>query len=184
MIQGLRVDARFTPDLTQTGAIMDTGRKILNLRRDIGLPQKMLAEQSSVTPSALSRIETGLHQPRGPITLRLSRYLGVTADYLLDETAPYPPPAREVLSNLEPKHPEEPRNERMRVSAREKALVDAFRDLDEERRVFLQALLDAPRDRLRSAAVMLGAGEELPGLDQWEVDRVREQIAAETAGVQ
>ena len=46
---------------------METGRKILNLRKDLGVQQKTLAGLTAVTPSALSRIEAGVHQPRGQV---------------------------------------------------------------------------------------------------------------------
>ena len=65
---------------------METGRKILNLRKDLGVPQKLLARQTAVTASALSRIEAGIHHPRGLVALRIARELGVTVDYLAEQT--------------------------------------------------------------------------------------------------
>ena len=158
---------------------METGRKILNLRKDLGVPQKTLAEMTAVTPSALSRIEAGIHQPRGPVALRIARHLGVTADYLLDNDAPYPPPARELLANCcETAAPEdeESRTERILISRREAAVVDSLRRLDNERRALLDAVLNSPREEARFATFLLGAGEQLPGVEAEEIERFRTRL--------
>lgn len=155
---------------------METGRKILNLRKDLGVPQKSLATQTSVTPSALSRIEAGHHQPRGPVALRLARELGVTVDYLLDRDAPYPPPGREVLENISGEDGGEERNERIAVSARERALLEAVRRISPEQRVLLDATLDAERENTRFTAFVLGAGDDLPGIDDAERARFQARL--------
>ncbi len=59
---------------------MEIGRKILNLRKERNLAQRTLAHDAEVTPSALSRIEAGIHTPKGPAVLQLARILGTTAD--------------------------------------------------------------------------------------------------------
>lgn len=163
---------------------METGRKILNLRKDLGVPQKTLAEMTAVTPSALSRIEAGIHQPRGPVALRIARHLGVTADYLLDNDAPYPPPGREILANIseETAEPEEEaRNERVLLSHREVQLLDSLRRLEPERRAALEAVLSAPRDDVRYTAYLLGAAEELPGVEEDEISRFRTRLGGSAA---
>jgi transcriptional regulator with XRE-family HTH domain len=71
---------------------MDTGRKIMNLRLDLNITQRELADACGVTAGALSKIETGANNPSAAVLRRLARALGTAADYLLDETAPYPPP--------------------------------------------------------------------------------------------
>ncbi|MGE3163468.1 MAG: helix-turn-helix domain-containing protein [Planctomycetota bacterium] len=156
---------------------METGRKILNLRKDLGVPQKTLAEMTAVTPSALSRIEAGIHQPRGPVALRIARHLGVTADYLLDNDAPYPPPGREILANIGSKNDDEAKTERVLVSSREAAILEAMRKLDHERRVALEAVLAGPREEVRFAAYLLGAGADLPGLEPDELSRFRSRLS-------
>jgi len=88
---------------------MEIGRKILNLRKDQGVHQRDLAHDSHVTPSALSRIEAGIHTPRGKVTLEIARRLGTTADYVLDETAPYPPPRHMKSSRTSPIPPRKSR---------------------------------------------------------------------------
>jgi len=108
---------------------MEIGRKILNLRKDLGVGQRLLAEQTMVTPSALSRIEAGIHRPKGAVTFELAQRLGVTSDYILDESAPYPPPAYELLANLVDDTKDEPRETPTVVSARELRVLEAFRSL-------------------------------------------------------
>ena len=116
---------------------MKTGRKILNLRRDRGVAQRSLAELTSVTPSALSRIEAGIHQPKGPVALRIARVLGVSADYILDESAPYPPPLEALMET----DVSEDARVKENLTPTEKNLVDAYRILGpDERKAFSQLL--------------------------------------------
>ncbi|MEE8142532.1 MAG: helix-turn-helix transcriptional regulator [Planctomycetota bacterium] len=152
---------------------METGRKILNLRKDLGVQQKTLAGLTAVTPSALSRIEAGVHQPRGPVALRLARQLGVTVDYLLDDDAPYPPPAREILANLDNLKRDEARSLQMRVTRGEQNLMRALRSLEPERRLLLENALNAPRDKIRLGVFLLGDAQQLPGVDREELDRFK-----------
>jgi len=159
---------------------MEIGRKILNLRRDQGVGQRQLADQVSATASALSRIEAGIHEPRGSFALEMSRRLGVTADYILDDNAPYPPPAYEILANLVDTTVSEPRDRPTVVSAREERVVDAFRALELERKRLLESCLGGSRERVRLAAWVLGA--ELPGADAREVERFRDRLRALAAG--
>ncbi len=156
---------------------MDTGRKILNLRKDLGVPQKNLAHLTEVTPSALSRIEAGIHQPRGPVALRIARHLGVTVDYLLDDNAPYPPPARELLTIIEKEENTEVGTTTEELNEHEKKTLESLRTLSKERLVLLDILLDKPREDVRFAAYILGAASELPGLDSAELDRYRRRLA-------
>jgi len=159
---------------------MEIGRKILNLRRDQGVGQRQLADQVSATASALSRVEAGIHEPRGTFALEMSRRLGVTADYMLDDNAPYPPPAYEILANLVDTTATEPRDRPTMVTAREERVLDAFRGLELERKRLLEACLGGSRERVRLAAWVLGA--ELPGADAREVERFRDRLRALAAG--
>ena len=158
---------------------MEIGRKILNLRKDQGVHQRDLAHDSHVTPSALSRIEAGIHTPRGKVTLEIARRLGTTADYVLDETAPYPPPAYEILANLTDSTAEEPREIPTVISEREEQVLRNFRKLDLERKRLLEAVLNGTRREVRFAAWILGA--ELPGADSEELERHHDQLRALSA---
>ena len=159
---------------------MEIGRKILNLRKDQDIPQRNLAHDADVTPSALSRIEAGIHMPKGPVTLLLARRLGTTADYVLDESAPYPPPAYEILVNLVDSTVDEPRETPTMVSERELRVIAAFRKLELERKRFLESVLDGTRADVRLAAWVLGA--ELPGEDSQEITRYRDRLLALATG--
>ena len=81
---------------------MQTGRKIMNLRLDLDITQRDLAEACGITPGALSKIETGSNQPSAAVLRRLARALGVSADYLLDDAAPYPPLAPSITKTGKP----------------------------------------------------------------------------------
>ena len=118
---------------------MKTGRKILNLRRDRGVAQRSLAEMTSVTPSALSRIEAGIHQPKGPVALRIARVLGVSADYILDESVPYPPPLEALLHTEVSDDFTVSEN----LTATEKNLVEAYRILGPEEKEAFRTLMKA-----------------------------------------
>ena len=58
----------------------------MNLRRDRGIWQQDMARICGITPSALSKIEAGINSPGSVIIWRVARVLGVTCEYLLDET--------------------------------------------------------------------------------------------------
>jgi len=71
---------------------METGRKIMNLRLDLGITQREMASKCRISPGSLSKIETGANHPSSAALRTIAKVLGTSADYLLDETAPYPPP--------------------------------------------------------------------------------------------
>jgi transcriptional regulator with XRE-family HTH domain len=146
---------------------MQIGRKIMNLRKDLGVAQSSLAAMTSVTPSALSRIEAGIHQPRGPVALRIARELGVTSDYILDEEAPYPPPRSVLLDNLQSDSKRETRSRSIKVSLKEKRMIEAMRSLGGEERKLLEATLTASGQDLRLAIFALGRADLL---DQHDAD--------------
>jgi transcriptional regulator with XRE-family HTH domain len=106
---------------------MQTGRKILNLRCDRKISQQDLARACDITPSALSKIEAGINSPRASVIWRIARNLGVTVEYLLDESIPYPYAGysyrQECLTNdVDPNA-----TVRMDVSREEKGFLDALR---------------------------------------------------------
>ena len=93
----------------------------MNERLDRGIRQQELAKACGVTSGALSRIESGRNQPKGWVALAIARHLGVTIEYLLDESQPYPyqPPqkpdvTKDGMVNL-------------RLTLEEKALIEALR---------------------------------------------------------
>ncbi|MAW76255.1 MAG: hypothetical protein CMJ95_02535 [Planctomycetes bacterium] len=156
---------------------METGRKIMNLRKDRGVAQSSLAEMTSVTPSALSRIEAGIHQPRGSVALRIARELGVTVDYILDGEAPYPPPPMALLENLTENPAQQPRDQNIKVSRGEKRLLKALRELTTEERRLLKTILETSNKEVRLALFALGRKDLLTQLDANELDKLQKTLA-------
>ncbi len=101
-----------------------TGRKILNLRRDLGIKQQELAEMAGELRRRC-RESRGWRSTatRGPTFHGIARAPWVTADYLLDESVPYPPPAGEDAPKVE--RPWEVVE--MRVTAEERAHIRAMK---------------------------------------------------------
>jgi transcriptional regulator with XRE-family HTH domain len=74
---------------------MMIGKRIKELREQLGLTQEELAEKVGVTRSALANYESGLREPKGDILVRFARALDTTTDYLLGKVGrtnnPKPP---------------------------------------------------------------------------------------------
>lgn len=62
------------------------GDRILNLRKELNLNQKELAEKVGITEASLSRYENNLREPKAEIIIRLSNVLNCSTDYLLGKT--------------------------------------------------------------------------------------------------
>ncbi len=76
---------------------MNFSEKLKALRGRHGLKQSELATKSGVTANKVQRYEQSNQTPKGDDALALAKALGVTADYLLDDLLPFPPP-EEYLS--------------------------------------------------------------------------------------
>lgn len=62
------------------------GERILNLRRELNLNQKQLAEKIGITEASLSRYENNLREPRAEIVAELAKVFDCSADYILGRT--------------------------------------------------------------------------------------------------
>lgn len=62
---------------------IEMGRRILQRRKMLGLSQEELAEAADVSPQLLSTAERGTKAIRPENLLKISKALGVSADYLL-----------------------------------------------------------------------------------------------------
>lgn len=107
---------------------MQPGRKILNLRRDRRISQQDLARACDITPSALSKIEAGINSPRALVIWRLAAKLGVTVEYLLDESIPYPFPPYSYRQELFDSDVDPDSTVRMEVTREERAFLRALRE--------------------------------------------------------
>lgn len=69
-------------------------RRIRDLREDADLKQRDMAEYLNCSQVCYSHYELGKRDIPTDVLIRLSRYYGVSVDYLLeltDEPSPYPP---------------------------------------------------------------------------------------------
>ncbi len=99
---------------------MEFGRRVMNERLDRGIRQQELAKACGVTPAAICKIESGEHGAKGQTALAIARHLGVTLEYLLDESGPYP--------YEPPKKPDTTKDGMVtvRLTLEEKALIEAL----------------------------------------------------------
>lgn len=61
----------------------EMGKRIYECRKNLGLTQEALAEISDVTPQFVSYAESGKRAMRPENLLKISKALGVSADYIL-----------------------------------------------------------------------------------------------------
>ena len=126
---------------------MQTGRKIMNLRRDRSISQQDLARYCNITPSALSKIESGQNSPRGGVIFRIARNLGVTVEYLLDEEIPYP--YKGLSYRQEAGSGPEPARVRTEISREEKAFLEALEESPDIVRELAYSLPEASPELIR-----------------------------------
>ena len=63
--------------------MVDVGKKLKNLRLQLGLTQKQLAERMGVTTSVISYYELDERCPSPEVLIRLANIFHVSTDYLL-----------------------------------------------------------------------------------------------------
>ena len=63
--------------------LQETGRRIMERRKKLGLTQEALAEKGEVTTQFVSYAESGKRAMRPENLMKISEALGVSADYLL-----------------------------------------------------------------------------------------------------
>ena len=145
---------------------MQTGRKIMNLRRDRSISQQDLARCCEITPSALSKIESGQNSPRGGVIFRIAKNLGVTIEYLLDEEIPYPYKGLSYREENQADPDSVAPLSQMEVSKEERAFLDALRESQEMVRELAHSLPEARPEVIRLLHFLLYHFEvENPGPD-------------------
>lgn len=65
---------------------MSIGKRIYELRQELDIKQKELAEKVDITEATLSRYENGKRNPNAEIAGKIAKALGVTTDFLLGRT--------------------------------------------------------------------------------------------------
>ena len=63
--------------------LKETGQRIMDRRKKLGLTQEQLAEKSELTTQAVSNFESGKRSMRPENLMKVSSGLGVSTDYLL-----------------------------------------------------------------------------------------------------
>ena len=145
---------------------MQTGRKIMNLRRDRSISQQDLARYCEITPSALSKIESGQNSPRGGVIFRIAKNLGVTIEYLLDEEIPYPYKGLSYREENQADPDSVAPLSQMEVSKEERAFLDALRESPEMVSELAHSLPEAKPEVIRLLHFLLYHFEvENPGPD-------------------
>lgn len=81
--------------------MMNTGEKIMQLRKDRKLSQEDLAEIVNVSRQAVSKWETGDAMPDTDKIVALADYFSVTTDWLLRGVAPQPDASCQQRDNLQ-----------------------------------------------------------------------------------
>ena len=81
---------------------MTLSEKLIDLRRKAGLSQEQMAQRLDVSRQAVSKWETGESLPDTGKLLAISRLLGVTADYLLDDRQSEPDASPAAAPKLRP----------------------------------------------------------------------------------
>lgn len=66
---------------------METGRILMELRKERNLGQKELAAYLSLSTGTISNYENGVHSPDLATLCKLADYYDVTTDYLLNRTS-------------------------------------------------------------------------------------------------
>jgi len=161
---------------------MDTGRKILNLRMDRNLSQKALAAACGITPSALSKIENGANSPSAEVLKKLSKVLGTSADYLLDEEIPYPPPNHRYRPMLLRRGLDPSEVIPARITREEQSFLEEIHRLGPYWREIAFGVATADIETVRLLRFLLyhrGVRENL-----YDVEAFLDRLAARTAGSQ
>lgn len=139
---------------------MHPGRKILNLRHDLNISQQELARASSITPSALSKIESGINAPRAHILWRIAKYLGVSIEYILDEKLPYPYTGFTYKDRLLSGKQNPGENVRTNITREEKAFLEALRECNPIARDIALSIPEMPIEVLRVVHFLVHNGAQ------------------------
>ncbi|HAK96130.1 MAG TPA: hypothetical protein DCM87_14335, partial [Planctomycetes bacterium] len=136
---------------------METGRKIMNLRLDLKITQRDMAARCRISPGSLSKIETGTNRPSSSALRTIARVLGTSADYLLDEAAPYPPPRPSARAAADGRDPLQ--KLRAEITREEMWLLEDLRSRGAYWREAAFALPEADVETIRLVRYLLQRGQ-------------------------
>lgn len=81
--------------------LIETGRRIMQRRKQIGMTQEQLAESVHCTAQHISRIERGVHGASFETICAISQSLNVSLDYLAFGYSSHNQNAKELLKRIQ-----------------------------------------------------------------------------------
>jgi transcriptional regulator with XRE-family HTH domain len=143
---------------------MDIGRRIRDVREDLGMPAAELARRVGVAPNTVWRYESGEREPSMAMLQKIARALRTQPAELLRE----PSPSAEALSDLS-----------RALRERDRAIMESVREVSAGMEDVQSTLLEA--ERLRETA-RLRVEEALASIAEYQASH-REQAAEADASV-
>jgi transcriptional regulator with XRE-family HTH domain len=143
---------------------MDIGRRIRDVREDLGMPAAELARRVGVVPNTVWRYESGEREPSMAMLEKIARALRTQPAELLRE----PSPSAEALSDLS-----------RALRERDRAIMESVREVSAGMEDVQSTLLEA--ERLRETA-RLRVEEALASIAEYQASH-REQVAEADASV-
>jgi transcriptional regulator with XRE-family HTH domain len=143
---------------------MDIGRRIRDVREDLGMPAAELARRVGVAPNTVWRYESGEREPSMAMLEKIARALRTQPAELLRE----PSPSAEALSDLS-----------RALRERDRAIMESVREVSAGMEDVQRTLLEA--ERLRETA-RLRVEEALASIAEYQASH-REQVAEADASV-
>jgi transcriptional regulator with XRE-family HTH domain len=143
---------------------MDIGRRIRDVREDLGMPAAELARRVGVAPNTVWRYESGEREPSMAMLEKIARALRTQPAELLRE----PSPSAEALSDLS-----------RALRERDRANMESVREVSAGMEAVQSTLLEA--ERLRETA-RLRVEEALASIAEYQASH-REQVAEADASV-
>jgi transcriptional regulator with XRE-family HTH domain len=143
---------------------MDIGRRIRDVREDLGMPAAELARRIGVAPNTVWRYESGEREPSMAMLEKIARALRTQPAELLRE----PSPSAEALSDLS-----------RALRERDRAIMESVREVSAGMEDVQSTLLEA--ERLRETA-RLRVEEALASIAEYQASH-REQVAEADASV-
>jgi transcriptional regulator with XRE-family HTH domain len=137
---------------------MDIGRRIRDVREDLGMPAAELARRVGVAPNTVWRYESGEREPSMAMLEKIARALRTQPAELLRE----PSPSAEALSDLS-----------RALRERDRAIMESVREVSAGMEDVQSTLLEA--ERLRETA-RLRVEEALASIAEYQASH-REQVA-------
>lgn len=107
---------------------MDTGRRIAQRRKELGMTQEDLAHAINSHQKQISRYENGQNDPTGEKLVIIARVLNTTTDWLLGETDRPEKPAY-ITSDLDTDEKLVIQMLRSKDDVMKKKIIDAIRTL-------------------------------------------------------